>query len=224
MDSATAKILSRKMQISEDYVIREEFELLVLKEIFESKFGKCLVFKGGTALRLVYGSPRFSEDLDFSLVEEVDEDEFLNVLLGLGKGISSIKEVGASKKFYTLFGLVKIKENFQERSFSIKIEVSRRKYPWIKDKDYYEKIIKSEASPLTLLANVVSLETILSDKIDAMKTRKMARDVYDYWFINQLLKNEVKPDFSGYDKERSVAELHKLLPHSYWGLVDSWLN
>ena len=28
-----------------------------------------MLFKGGTALRIIYGSPRFSEDLDFSLFE-----------------------------------------------------------------------------------------------------------------------------------------------------------
>ena len=35
-----------------------------------------MYFKGGTALRIVYGSPRFSEDLDFgSALHDVDEIE-----------------------------------------------------------------------------------------------------------------------------------------------------
>ena len=65
MDIATAKVLSNKLQISIDCIVREEYEILLLKEIFESEYGTKLVFKGGTALRLAYGSPRYSEDLDF---------------------------------------------------------------------------------------------------------------------------------------------------------------
>lgn len=71
MDVSTAQILSQKLQISLDTVVREEYEILLLKEIFESEYGSSLVFKGGTALRLVYNSPRFSEDLDFTLIQRL---------------------------------------------------------------------------------------------------------------------------------------------------------
>ena len=40
--------------------------------ILYQNFGKELVFKGGTALNIVYGLPRFSEDLDFTLSKEID--------------------------------------------------------------------------------------------------------------------------------------------------------
>jgi len=35
-----------------------------------------LVFKGGTALRLAYGSPRFSDDLDFSELKTIELKKF----------------------------------------------------------------------------------------------------------------------------------------------------
>ena len=57
-----------------------------------------------------------------------------------------------------------------------------------------------------------------------MKNRKVARDIFDYWFINQLLKKEVKVDFSGYDKQEVLSELHKLLVKPYWRVIDSWLE
>ena len=78
MDLIAAQTLSQKLQISLEQVVREEYEILLLKEIFESEFGANLVFKGGTALRLVYNSPRFSEDLDFTLIKDFDREGFIS--------------------------------------------------------------------------------------------------------------------------------------------------
>ena len=47
------------------HLLREYLQYKILEIIFNSKIGSKLVFIGGTALRLVYGNQRFSEDLDF---------------------------------------------------------------------------------------------------------------------------------------------------------------
>jgi hypothetical protein len=47
--------------------LREYLQALVLRSLHESEAFRCLSFVGGTALRFLYGLPRFSEDLDFSL-------------------------------------------------------------------------------------------------------------------------------------------------------------
>lgn len=224
MDITSAQTLSRKLQISLDYVVREEYEILFLKEIFESEYGSRLTFKGGTALRLSYGSPRFSEDLDFTLIGPIDRTEFIHFLKEVGKKYPTIIEVEAIDKFYTVFALVRIKEDYLNRAFSIKIEVSKREKRWVKDKSYTERVIKSEVTPLTVLAQVASLEKILEEKIDALKNRKVARDVFDFWYINQLLKKEVKPNFGGYNKVQAKAELHKLLPKHLWRVIDPWIE
>lgn len=224
MDVTNAHTLSQKLQISIDYIVREEYEILLLKELFESEFGTSLVFKGGTALRLAYQSPRFSEDLDFTLIRDIDKEKFISFLKQIGKKYATIIEVESIDKFYTIFALARIKENYLERTFSIKIEVSKRKGEWLKDKDYSEKIIKSEITPLTVLAQVATLQRILKEKEDALKNRKVARDIFDYWYINQLLKREIKVDFKGYNKEQAKAELHRLLSRSFWRVVDSWLE
>jgi predicted nucleotidyltransferase component of viral defense system len=52
-------------------VVREYWELIILKGLYESPQGRYLIFKGGTALWLAYDSPRFFEHLDFSLTQEV---------------------------------------------------------------------------------------------------------------------------------------------------------
>ena len=51
-------------------VLREELQLLLLKMIYDLGYFGNLVFVGGTALRVLFGLRRFSEDLDFSLVNK----------------------------------------------------------------------------------------------------------------------------------------------------------
>jgi len=48
-------------------VLREYMQVLVMRSLHESEAFQCIAFVGGTALRFLYGLPRFSEDLDFSL-------------------------------------------------------------------------------------------------------------------------------------------------------------
>jgi len=47
--------------------LREYLQALVLASLHDCEAFRSLAFVGGTALRILYGLPRFSEDLDFSL-------------------------------------------------------------------------------------------------------------------------------------------------------------
>mgnify|MGYP001602828585 FL=1 len=47
-------------------ILREYLEILILKELYKLPDGKKLYFTGGTYLRLVYQTKRFSEDLGFN--------------------------------------------------------------------------------------------------------------------------------------------------------------
>lgn len=47
-------------------LIREYLQVLVLKGIYQSKYGRGLSFVGGTCLRICYNLRRYSEDLDFT--------------------------------------------------------------------------------------------------------------------------------------------------------------
>ena len=49
-------------------IVREYFQHIFLGELYRLPDAGKILFKGGTALRIIYGSPRFSEDLDFSLI------------------------------------------------------------------------------------------------------------------------------------------------------------
>src|SRR3990172_452987 len=63
-------------------VVREYFQHLFLSQLYKLERADNLLFKGGTALRVIYGSPRFSEDLDFSIfrIEEYDRKKFIEDL------------------------------------------------------------------------------------------------------------------------------------------------
>lgn len=61
-------------------MLREYLQALVLRSLHESEAFQCIAFVGGTALRFLYGLPRFSEDLDFSLdsSEGYDPEKWMN--------------------------------------------------------------------------------------------------------------------------------------------------
>jgi len=70
MNDAVRKMLDRyEPQSLEDHVgaLREILQEIALLGLWRSKFFEKAAFYGGTALRILYGLDRFSEDLDFSL-------------------------------------------------------------------------------------------------------------------------------------------------------------
>ena len=119
--------LSKELQITPEFIVREAWEIIVLKELFEQKFSEKLIFKGGTALRLAYQSPRFSVDLDFSVLAKINPKDFFSFLNDLEKKYSELEVIDKKDKFYTLYAQIRIKEDFLNRAFSIKIEISKRK-------------------------------------------------------------------------------------------------
>jgi predicted nucleotidyltransferase component of viral defense system len=71
MNEAIARMLARyETRRLEDYVraLREILQEIALLGLWRSKFFEHAAFYGGTALRILYGIDRFSDDLDFSLI------------------------------------------------------------------------------------------------------------------------------------------------------------
>ncbi len=72
MHEAIRSILDRYKCVSrDDYVnvLREILQDLALLGLWRSKFFEHAAFYGDTALRLLHGLDRYSEDLDFSLLK-----------------------------------------------------------------------------------------------------------------------------------------------------------
>jgi len=224
MDQPSAEFFSRKLGIAVEQIVREELEIAVLKPFLESRFGNELVFKGGTALRLAYGSPRFSDDLDFSALAPIEESAFKKASLAAAKNVPEASLTEALAKYHTLFALYQFRVPFIRRPFSMKIEVSTRRESWKQGRDYELKLLSSEVTNLTVLAQVATLERMARDKKKALEARHQPRDLYDLWFISQKLGQEFEPDAAGFDPSLLKRELRKYLPRSHWRLIDIWLG
>lgn len=66
IEAKTLKQLSARYQTTMNNVVKEYLQHLFLFFLYQEKKSESLLFKGGTALRIVWQSPRFSEDLDFT--------------------------------------------------------------------------------------------------------------------------------------------------------------
>lgn len=220
MEQVLAENLSKKLQININNIVREYWEMFILNELYASPLAQFLVFKGGTALRLIYKSPRFSEDLDFSVLDKIDFGQFKKVIEDIvsAQPELSLKEIYYKK--YTCFVLIKFKQDYLNQALSIKIEISRRRILLKKDKDFELLIAASPASNLKPLVRVLVLERMYKDKINALSSRKKARDLFDVWFIAQLLKHEQVVFTKVEIKEKEIRqELHRLLPRNYYQVI-----
>lgn len=212
--------LAKDIQIAPEHIAREAYEVLILHALGESPLAEKIIFKGGTALRLAYGSPRFSEDLDFSPLDKISIKDLGKILQALSQRFSEITIADISDKRYTHFALLKIKEEFLAQTFSIKVEISKRKFqPSIKP-GYKLTKLKSPSSSLTVFIGVVSPEVMFEDKIQAAQTRIKPRDLFDLWFLSEELKKPLPIKIKGFKKMVIKQELNRFLPRKYHYITD----
>jgi predicted nucleotidyltransferase component of viral defense system len=222
MNKQLSDNLQKSLNISQEQIVREEYEMIILKHLFESELGSLFVFKGGTALRLAYGSPRFSEDLDFSVLNEFPKGKLDRLLTGITRQNDALKIMDLTQKYYTYFGLFRIKEGFMNQAFSIKFEASISPVNLKKNADYKLLALSSRITNLTVLAQVESLTQIEKEKKAINPLR--IRDIFDLWFIGQKLGEPVSMDFSQWETEEIRRELFKFLPEKDKRLVEEWLS
>lgn len=145
----------------------------ILKDVYSDKeIGSVLGFKGGTAVYLFYNLPRFSTDLDFSLLNEKKADLVFKRIAQISRKYAVIKD--SRQKRFTIFFLL----SYSQESKNIKIEISKRKFP-----EYYEVKNYLGVSILTM-----KKEDIFAHKLVALLDRKSIanRDLFDLWYF---LKN-----------------------------------
>src|SRR5579872_513646 len=68
------RVLTTRYQTNELNVLREYFQHVFLSYFYQQDKTNSIFFKGGTALRFIYKSPRFSEDLDFSTTNRTQHE------------------------------------------------------------------------------------------------------------------------------------------------------
>jgi len=178
-------------------ILREYLQYKILDIIFNSEFSNRLIFMGGTALRIVYGNTRFSEDLDFDNLG-LSEKEFKELSLLVKKGLELegyVVEVdNVFKGAYRC--IVKLPEVLfnnklsviKEEKIMIQIDTVAQKFEYIPERKIINKF------DVFTEIKVVPLSILLSQKFFAVFNRKRdkGRDFYDILFLLQL----IKPDYA----------------------------
>lgn len=218
MEQEFAEKKASDTEIAVERVVREEKEILFLKELFESPLGNDLVFRGGTALRLCYGSPRFSDDLDFSELRGISTDKFTKVIKKIAAKYPDMNLTDLWSKRFTHLAEFKITEDWLPQPFRVKIEMRKGE---TKEKAYELKLLSSEVTPLQVLGNAATMQQIFAEKKLALKDRKMPRDLFDLWFLGQKLKITVDTGKYNFDRVKLRQNLRKYLPKKYWKAIEN---
>jgi predicted nucleotidyltransferase component of viral defense system len=186
--------------------MREIMQEIALAALSRTDFFKKAAFYGGTALRIFHGLDRYSEDLDFSLLETdpgfsltpyfsaiTDEFEALGIRVSIREKDKRIKTPieSAFLKSETLWQELVLEDIVVQhgissnKSIKIKIEIDR--VPPL-GFDTEEKLL---VQPFSFYVNCFSLSSLFAGKLHALlfrkwKNRVKGRDWYDMeWYIQK---------------------------------------
>lgn len=172
-------------------VLKEYLQYKILNSIFNSEYANKLAFLGGTALRIVYGSTRFSEDLDFDNFA-LNEKEFIALsevirrdlsLEGLEVEINTVTtnayriKIRIPKLLFEL-GLA----GMTGHKILIQVDTVPQNFDYVPEKPLLNKF------DVFTQINAVSKDILLAQKIFACVNRKrlMGRDFFDIVFLHGI--------------------------------------
>ncbi|MFC1496262.1 nucleotidyl transferase AbiEii/AbiGii toxin family protein [Candidatus Margulisiibacteriota bacterium] len=176
-----------------------------------TKLNEALLFKGGTALKKIYlPDYRFSEDLDFTLVEKISIDEiekeikkaFEEILKKAGIKLL-LREERTVENTYTLFANYTGPLEAEITKRDIKIDITRNER--VVDKPEKRTLLREYDEyydlPYDQKITVYSINEIFIEKVCCLLSpaRNEPRDVYDLWsLLNYLGKSNAEmllPEF-----------------------------
>lgn len=217
MDHYTLELLVKQLKIAALFIVRENIEVAILDALAQSNIIKNLIFYGGTALRLAYRSPRFSEDLDFLMIKKIMLDELKSILETFAQNNSGAELKDYKEKRNTLFALLNYKTPLLKHPLNIKIEISKLQ----NGVDCQFIPLSSPCSHQTPIVPTATIESLEQLKKNAIKDRQVPRDWFDLWYITTYLKKPyAHPKPFPFTKEIFKNELKRLLPKNNWMLID----
>lgn len=176
--------LTTNHQTLEPNIAREYCQHLFLSYLYKRTEAGKMLFKGGTALRIVFASPRFSEDLDFSASElSVPEINTLidSVLGDINKeGIQTRREVNPDTEGETSGGyFATINFKLLEFDSEIKIQASFRNSESLENNT---TLIENDFIPPYTIV-YLGEKLLVGEKVQALVDRAKPRDFFDLYFI-----------------------------------------
>lgn len=182
-----------KWQEFNQFLLKEYLQYQILNIIFSCKYWEKLSFLWWTAIRLIFNSNRFSEDLDFDnfWLDETDFEYFSKIVqYELEKLWFEVEIKNVYKWAYRCYiRLPKILKELwftklEEEKILIQIDTVKQDYIYTSDKKILDKF------DVYKLINVCPIDIVLSKKIHALLERKRIkwRDFFDINFLYKLTK------------------------------------
>lgn len=179
-------------------VLSEFLQHLILQSLYRQGSFECLTFTGGTALRILYHTGRYSEDLDFS-VSKAKHFSLNHILQKIQKDFglyqipldSFLKEEKTIAKADVRFPSILQEFNLtplRHQKLTVKIEVDRH------PPSGGVQEIALVTHPISYMVSVFDLPSLFATKLHALFFRRYAkgRDYYDLaWYLGR----KVKPNF-----------------------------
>lgn len=218
--------ITTKLQADPGNISREYAQHLLLRQFYKNERTKDILFKGGTALRIIHHSPRFSEDLDFStnLQKLPDLENILQecrvVLEKQNIKMDILESKETANGYLGLIGFV-----IHDKEVEIKLELSYR------EKGCVGRLVVID-NPYIPSYTLYALDQVnaINQKVTALLTRHKPRDFYDIYFLLQanLLTSENKAQLVqindvlqsttvNFDKELKI-----FLPQSHWKIIEDF--
>lgn len=169
-------------------LLREYLQYKILETIYDSEFGAKLIFMGGTAIRIIHGNTRFSEDLDFDNLG-LSKDEFENLTNLIKRRLELESYEVEIKNVYRKALTCEIKVldvlfayglyGHRQEKLLIKLNAEEQGFSYLPDKIILNKF------DVFLRINVVPVDILLAQKIFAPfnRGRPVGRDFYDIVFL-----------------------------------------
>jgi predicted nucleotidyltransferase component of viral defense system len=192
-------------------LLREYLQYKILQAVFESKKAHKLAFLGGTALRIMYGNPRFSEDIDldnfdlrWSEFEQVIQKvEHFLTLEGFEVEVKNVTR-GAYRCYLRFPDLLYDQglSPYQEEKILIQIDTAAQGF------DYQPEVKILNKFDVYTEIRVTPLDILLAQKIYTAVNRKRpkGRDFFDITF----LFSQTKPHFGFLSQKMGVETPERL--------------
>ena len=150
-----------------------------------------MVLKGGTGIRKTYFSDyRFSDDLDFTLVESMVAKEITDMIE------EAIIECGRESgiSFSGISGIIENENGFKTDVYfritqrsggrtKIKLDITKQENERILLPIRKKEVIHPYSDVLYAEIEVYSLEEVIAEKIRSIFQRTRPRDLYDLWYL-----------------------------------------
>ena len=207
------QIAKKRGLLNKEHIEKDYFQDLLLFNIYKQT--NLFIFKGGTALYKLYGMQRFSEDLDFSLIKNLNAEGIIKRALENIKD-SEIKEIKRLKDSV----LIKIAfKGIITKYNTLRIDINQKNPVFEKFdvKNYISSYV--DINPFSL--RVLSLKEIVAEKIHSIFNRESARDLYDLFFLLKFVepdKSLIAKKLSYFNMEMDYTKLKKRINN----LGDLW--